>query len=136
MSRPPRCTALAFLPAPDDLDPSGALERVRDAGAPWLLESALPLPGIGRYSFAGADPYLVVRCRGLDVGFECHRAIHEGLEKPTADIELGYSIGIAGHETMRLIEAGPRAIEFRVARISRQRAIGLPAENVVGLADE
>jgi para-aminobenzoate synthetase component I len=79
VSRPPRCTALAFLPAPGDLDPPGALERLRDAGTPWLLESALPLPGIGRYSFAGADPYLVVRCRGLDIELECRRAIHEGL---------------------------------------------------------
>ena len=64
MFRPPRCTALVSLPAPPDLDPPGALERLRDAGAPWLLESALPMPGIGRYSFAGADPYLILRCRG------------------------------------------------------------------------
>ncbi len=79
MSRPPHCTALATLPAPGDLDPPGAIERLRGAGAPWLLESALPTPGIGRFSFAGADPYLILRCRGLDVEIECRRAVYEGL---------------------------------------------------------
>jgi para-aminobenzoate synthetase component I len=77
--RPPRCSALASLPAPRDLDAPAALERVRDAGAAWLLDSAAPSAGIGRYSFAGADPYLIVRCRGLDVEVECRRAVYEGL---------------------------------------------------------
>jgi aminodeoxychorismate synthase component I len=67
------------LSAPVDLDPPGAIERLRGAGAPWLLESALAMPGIGRFSFAGADPYLIVRCRGLDVEIECRRAVYEGL---------------------------------------------------------
>ena len=84
VSRPPRCTALVSLPAPADLDPPGALERLRDAGAPWLLESALRLPGIGRYSFAGADPYLILRCRGQDVEIECRRAAYEGLTVGTS----------------------------------------------------
>ena len=79
VSRPPRCTALVSLPAPDDLDPPGALERLRDAGAPWLLESALPMRGIGRFSFAGADPYLILRARGRDLEIECRRAVYEGL---------------------------------------------------------
>ncbi len=67
------------IPAPAELDPAGALERLRSAGAPWLLESAAPSPGIGRFSFAGADPYLIVRSRGLDVEIECRRAVYEGL---------------------------------------------------------
>ena len=75
----PRCTALFLLPAPADLDPPGALERLRAAGAPWLLESALPLRGSGRFSFAGADPYLILRARGLDLSIECRRAVFEGL---------------------------------------------------------
>ena len=79
MSRPPPCTALITLPAPRDLDPPGALERLRAAGAPWLLESALPLRGAGRFSFAGADPYLIVRARGLELEIECRRAAYERL---------------------------------------------------------
>jgi len=75
----PRYTALHLLPAPADLDPPGALERLRAAGAPWLLESALPLSGSGRFSFAGADPYLILRARGLDLSIECRRAVYEGL---------------------------------------------------------
>src|SRR5262245_48537219 len=82
--RPPRCTDLASLPAPADLDPAGALERLRDAGAPWLLESALTMPGVGRFSFAGADPYLIARCRGRDVEIECRRAVYEGLTVGTS----------------------------------------------------
>src|SRR4030095_14970305 len=80
----PRHTALARLPAPASLDPPGALERLRGAGAPWLLESALRMPGIGRYSFAGADPYLILRCRGQDVEVECRRAAYEGLAVGTS----------------------------------------------------
>ncbi|HKA14364.1 MAG TPA: aminodeoxychorismate synthase component I [Myxococcota bacterium] len=79
MIRPPPCTALASLSAPEDLDPPGAVERLRSAGSPWLLESALQAPGIGRFSFAGADPYLILRCRGLDLHVECRRAVYEGL---------------------------------------------------------
>jgi para-aminobenzoate synthetase component 1 len=79
VSRPPRCTALITLSAPPDLDPAGALERLRAAGAPWLLESALPVRGSGRYSFAGADPYLILRARGLELEIECRRAVFEGL---------------------------------------------------------
>ncbi len=79
MSRPPRCTALVSLPLPDDLDPPDVIERLRDQHAPWLLESALPMPGIGRFSFAGADPYLILRSRGRAVELECRRAVYEGL---------------------------------------------------------
>jgi anthranilate/para-aminobenzoate synthase component I len=84
--RPPRCTALASLPAPSDLDPPGALERLRASGMPWLLESTLVLPGSGRYSFAGADPYLVLRSRGDHVTLECRRAAHEGLAPGNARV--------------------------------------------------
>ena len=84
MSGLPRCTAVITLPAPVDLDPPGALERMRGADAPWLLESALAMPGFGRFSFAGADPYLILRCRGLELEIECRRAVYEGLAVGTA----------------------------------------------------
>ena len=31
---------------------------------PFFLDSALEMPGLGRFSFAGCDPFLVLRCRG------------------------------------------------------------------------
>jgi aminodeoxychorismate synthase component I len=101
--RPPRCSALASFPAPRDLDAPAALERLRGAGAAWLLDSAVPSPGTGRYSFAGADPYLIVRCRGLDVQIECRRAVYEGLT-------IGTSHGRApALEALRaLLPAAPR----------------------------
>jgi aminodeoxychorismate synthase component I len=81
---PPRRTALVSLPLAPELDPPGALERLRDGDSPWLLESALRTSSSGRYSFAGADPYLAVRCRGLDVEIDCRRAVYEGLAVGTA----------------------------------------------------
>jgi para-aminobenzoate synthetase component 1 len=47
---------------------------------PWLLESALPSK-VGRYSFAGADPYLVIRGQGLKTEIECTRAVRPGLSR-------------------------------------------------------
>ncbi len=79
MTAPPRQTAQFSLPLGGDLDPVGVFERLRGEHAPWLLESALPLPEIGRFSFAGADPYLVLRARGLALELECRRAVHGGL---------------------------------------------------------
>ena len=79
MSSPPRHTAQVRLPLPESLEPSDALERLRGGHAPWLLESALRGP-LGRFSFAGVDPYLVLRSRGSEVEATCLRAVHEGLE--------------------------------------------------------
>jgi para-aminobenzoate synthetase component I len=43
--------------------PVEALARVRGCPYPLLLESALPLPAVGRYSYVAADPFLVLRAR-------------------------------------------------------------------------
>ena len=77
---PPRHTACAALPLPAGLDPPSVLERLRSAAAPWLLESPPGVSPAARFSFAGADPYLVLRSRGLDVEVQCRRAVYEGLE--------------------------------------------------------
>jgi anthranilate/para-aminobenzoate synthase component I len=79
VSRVPGCTALASLPAPADLDPPGALERLRDAGAPWLARE--------RRAFAPHRALLVrgrrslpdralprARRRGSNAGALCTRA--------------------------------------------------------------
>jgi aminodeoxychorismate synthase component I len=73
-----------------------AFERLRAAPYPWLLDSALREPRFGRYSFLGADPYLVMRVRGQRVELECRRAIYDGLtpgecvvEAPAFDVLRG-----------------------------------------------
>jgi len=63
--------------------PGGALsafELLRRLPYPWLLDSALQQPGRGRYSFAGADPYLVVRAFGRRLELECRRAVRPDLQ--------------------------------------------------------
>jgi len=52
--------------------------QLRSGSYPWLLDSAL-VSEHGRYSFAGADPYLVVRGRGSEIEVECLRAVRPGL---------------------------------------------------------
>ena len=84
MAHPPRHSARFWLPLPDDLEalaPADALERLRGARAPWLLESALRDGDAGRFSFCGADPYLELRGMGDDLEWLCHRAVCEGLER-------------------------------------------------------
>jgi aminodeoxychorismate synthase component I len=53
-------------------------EKLRSGSYPWLLDSALA-SDCGRFSFAGADPYLVVRGRGSEIDVECLRAVRPGL---------------------------------------------------------
>jgi anthranilate/para-aminobenzoate synthase component I len=54
-------------------------ELLRVEPYPWLLDSALPSARFGRYSFAGSDPYLVMRARGTNVELDCTRAVRPGL---------------------------------------------------------
>ncbi len=63
------------LPARGALE---VLEKLRSGSYPWLLHSALASER-GRFSFAGADPYLVVRGRGSEIEVECLRAARPGL---------------------------------------------------------
>ena len=88
MSRQPQPIVTAvhvreLSPAPD---PVAVLERLRGHPYPWLLDSALPTSRLGCFSFAGADPYLVVRT-SADSGqsqLECRR-------RARPDLELGHS---------------------------------------------
>jgi len=60
----------------------GVLEvfaKLRSGAYPWLLDSALASER-GRFSFAGADPYLVVRGRGSELEVECLRAARPDLK--------------------------------------------------------
>jgi para-aminobenzoate synthetase component 1 len=62
-----------------DLDLLGLFERLRARPYPWLLDSAMTADGIGRHSFAGADPYAVVRARGTAIDVEVRRAVRPGM---------------------------------------------------------
>ena len=66
-------------PAPD---PVALLERLRGSPYPWLLDSALPTSRLGCLSFAGADPYLVVRASAVSgrSQLECRRHVRPDLE--------------------------------------------------------
>ena len=55
-------------------------EALRGRPYPWLLDSSLPSPRLGRWSFAGAEPYAVLRVRGEFCELECLRGVRRGLE--------------------------------------------------------
>jgi aminodeoxychorismate synthase component I len=76
----PGTTACASRELSPDGDLLELFERLRADAFPWLLDSALPSERLGRYSFAGADPYLVLRARGPCVELDCRRAVRPGLE--------------------------------------------------------
>jgi aminodeoxychorismate synthase component I len=55
-------------------------EALRGRPYPWLLDSSLPSPRLGRWSFAGAEPYAVLRVRADRCELECWRGVRRGLE--------------------------------------------------------
>jgi para-aminobenzoate synthetase component 1 len=62
--------------ARDLLEYMPALRRRRNA---WLLDSALPSSRLCRFSFAGADPYLVVTARDGELVLDVRRAVRPDL---------------------------------------------------------
>jgi hypothetical protein len=64
--------AVAIAPAPEPVE---AFESLRGRAEPWLLESALRGEPLGRHSFVGADPWLVLRAWGDRLEIECRRAL-------------------------------------------------------------
>jgi para-aminobenzoate synthetase component 1 len=68
-------------------DPVDLFEKFRSGAYPWLLESALPSERLGRFSFAGCDPYLVLRARGTCVELECLREARPGLRRGRVTLE-------------------------------------------------
>jgi para-aminobenzoate synthetase component I len=55
-------------------DPLALFMKLRGAGGGWLLESTLPDARLGRWHFAGADPWCVARVRGDELEVERLRA--------------------------------------------------------------
>ena len=69
-----------------DAPPGGLLEcfeSLRTGAYPWLLDSALESPRLGRFSFAGCDPYAVLRVTGRSYALEIRRPVRPDL----ADLE-------------------------------------------------
>ncbi|MFQ5418468.1 MAG: aminodeoxychorismate synthase component I [Myxococcota bacterium] len=79
MFRVTGATACASRPVVSDDGLPDLFERLRMRPYPWLLDSALPSERLGRASFAGADPYLVMRANGSRVRLDCLRAERPGL---------------------------------------------------------
>jgi len=73
-------TACAVQPVSQARDWREWIENLREAPLFWWLDSAEVNPRLGRYSFAGADPYLVVRGFGDRTEVEVRRAVRPDLE--------------------------------------------------------
>ena len=65
-----------------------SFEPLRAGDLPWLLDSALVDGRLGRFSFAGCDPWLVLRAFGRRLEIDCRRASGTGLE-PGLHVEEG-----------------------------------------------
>ncbi len=78
-----KTAALALRPvahAGDLLEAFGSLRAAGRSGSSWLLDSALPDARLGRFCFAGAEPYAVLRAWGTRIELEVLRAARPGLE--------------------------------------------------------
>jgi aminodeoxychorismate synthase component I len=71
-----RCHVRDAGPAADLI---ARFERLRDRPCSWLLDSALAGGRLGRFSFAGCDPWAVARARGRQLELEVRRAVHPAI---------------------------------------------------------
>lgn len=80
-------TALATREIAASADACAVLEALRGAPYPWLLDSARCDGRLGRYSFAGSDPYLVLRVRGRRSALDCRRGVRPDLPEGRSVVE-------------------------------------------------
>jgi aminodeoxychorismate synthase component I len=132
--------SVLLSPAPGLL---ARFEALRRQPYPWLLDSSLPSSRLGRWSFAGAEPYAVLRVRGEDCELECRRAVRGGLrvgrESLRADpLELLRALAPpppeGASETMAPF-AGGAVGYFGYELAGRFEALGLRAEDDLALPD-
>ena len=92
MSRPDQATAAEVVAldwrevAPIQGGILRAFEELRQSSFPWLLDSALRDHGLGRFSFAGSDPYALIRVKGHVIEEHCRRAVRVGAQ-------VGHKVG-------------------------------------------
>jgi aminodeoxychorismate synthase component I len=80
MFHPSLRTALATLDRPaTPAEWLRLVEGLHTSPGFWWLDTALPDGRLGRYSFAGADPYLLLRAWGHDVEVDVRREVRSGL---------------------------------------------------------
>ena len=79
MLLPPGCAFIESCELPPAPGLLARFEALRARPYPWLLDSSLPSSRLGRWSFAGAEPYAVLRVRGDACELECRRAVRRGL---------------------------------------------------------
>jgi para-aminobenzoate synthetase component 1 len=68
-------------------EPLVVFDALRSEPYPWFLDSSLCGPGLGRFSFLGANPYLVMRAFGQRVELECLRAVRSDLQPGSTVVE-------------------------------------------------
>ncbi len=78
-------SALHVRELPRVPDAVGLLDLLQGQGFPWLLDSAARDPRLGRFSFVGADPYLVLRAWGSEVRLDCRRHVRRDLAPGRTD---------------------------------------------------
>ena len=106
----------------DELTPVSAFEKLATGEHAFLLESVVGGEKVARYSFVGADPYLVFRARGADVTIEQDgRTETQQADDPLAVLEdlveghrlvemrglprfCGGAVGYAAYDAVRYIE--------------------------------
>ena len=124
-------------------DPLGLLATLRGQGYPWLLDSAMQDARLGRFSFVGADPYLVLRSWGSEAELDCRRPVRPGLatgrQECIADpFELVRSLlppPPSGCEGVSLPFVGGAVGYFGYEMASRIEQISLAARDDLGLPD-
>ena len=92
----------------------GAFECLRRESFPWLLDSALHEQGLGRFSFAGSDPYLVARFNGSVIEEHGRRSVRSETPIGHREVEgnpLDWLRGFVG-EADRLEGDLPVALPF------------------------
>lgn len=69
-------------------DAISVLAALRAGGYAWLLDSSLPGAPLGRFSFVGADPYLVARARAGELRLDARRVVRPDLV-PGTSVRVG-----------------------------------------------